>query len=309
MITEQFQLNTTIKMNIKNINPIKINNLKINLHIIDACNYSCKHCFAKFGSTSILGFEKWKSIIDNCIENSNVSEFNIAGGEPMLHPQLMDIVKYIVSKGKRCSLITNGILMNESWIKENAKYFCMIGFSVDSFNKEIMDNLGRTTKQGDKVTLEKFTLFTEVIKEYNKDCVIKVNTVVSSLNFNDNIAKDIKNLQVDKWKVLKMRIFSNGKFDNSDIAISNEEFDEFCAINLGRSSNKSNISEKIKLNNTNVVIEKDVVGGYIFIDSNGDLLDNTNSDSHKSVGSCISKKFNTLFNKINLDEDLYQSRY
>lgn len=284
-------------------------NLKINLHIIDNCNYSCRHCFAKFGSTAILPLDKWKTIIDNCIENSDVNEFNIAGGEPMIHPQLMDIVKYIVSKGKRCSLITNGILMTEKWVIENAQHFCMIGFSIDSFNENLMDLIGRTTRNGNKLTLDKFNTLTDLIKTHNQDCIIKVNSVVTSLNYNDNIAKDLIKLNVDKWKILKMRVFTNATFDNSDIAITNDQFNTFCQINTKTQPQNSFMSEKIKIKNINVVIEKETESAYILIDSNGNLLDNSNTTNYKSLGSCITTNFNQLLPQLNLDHNLYQSRY
>lgn len=31
-----------------NLNNIKETSLKINLHILEPCNYKCKHCFAHF---------------------------------------------------------------------------------------------------------------------------------------------------------------------------------------------------------------------------------------------------------------------
>lgn len=36
--------------------------LKFNLHIIETCNYSCRHCFAHFGSRRVLRFDHWKKI-------------------------------------------------------------------------------------------------------------------------------------------------------------------------------------------------------------------------------------------------------
>ena len=75
-------------------------------------------------------------IVDNCLAGADVSEFNIAGGEPMLYPGLVELAKYIRSKGVKVSLITNGSLMDESWIKNYAGLYETIGFSVDSINDE-----------------------------------------------------------------------------------------------------------------------------------------------------------------------------
>ena len=87
---------------------------KINLHILETCNFKCRQCFSKFGTKETLPVEDWKKIVDNCIAEA---EFNIAGGEPMLYPGLVELVQYIRSKGVKVSLITNGSLMDEEWIK------------------------------------------------------------------------------------------------------------------------------------------------------------------------------------------------
>lgn len=59
---------------------------KINLHILEACNFKCRQCFSKFGTKKLLSVKDWEKIVDNCIAGADVAEFNIAGGEPMLYP-------------------------------------------------------------------------------------------------------------------------------------------------------------------------------------------------------------------------------
>ena len=109
---------------------------EINIHVLEACNFRCRQCFFKFGTKKLLPVEDWKKIIDNCIAGANVTEFNIAGGEPMLYPGLVELVQYIRDKGVKVSLITNGSLMDEEWVKNCAGMFETIGFSVDSINDE-----------------------------------------------------------------------------------------------------------------------------------------------------------------------------
>lgn len=45
--------------------------LKVNLHIIEACNRHCEFCFAKFHCRKALSLEDWKRIVDNIVGNSN----------------------------------------------------------------------------------------------------------------------------------------------------------------------------------------------------------------------------------------------
>lgn len=53
---------------------------KINLHILEACNFKCRQCFSKFGTKKLLSVKDWEKIVDNCIAGADVAEFNIAGG-------------------------------------------------------------------------------------------------------------------------------------------------------------------------------------------------------------------------------------
>lgn len=70
-----------------------------------------------------------------------------------------------------------------------------------------------------------------------------------------------------------------------------------------------NNSELTKCGDMHVVLEKDVQGGYIAIEANGWLFDNTNSDSHKKVIDCCVENFALGIAKLNLDKKLYFSRY
>lgn len=129
---------------------------KVNLHITDTCNCSCRHCFAHFSESKPLSVDDWKRVVDNCISETKVTEFNIAGGEPLLYPALIDLVQYIRDKGIDVSIITNGILMTTEWVKKNASLFKTIGFSIDSFSENTNRELGRMTQNGQWLTRVKF---------------------------------------------------------------------------------------------------------------------------------------------------------
>jgi len=46
-------------------NSKKTAGLKVNLHIVEACNMHCEFCFAKFHCMKSLALEDWKHIVDN----------------------------------------------------------------------------------------------------------------------------------------------------------------------------------------------------------------------------------------------------
>ena len=41
--------------------------LKVNLHIVEACNMHCEFCFAKFHCMKALTLEDWKHVVDNIV--------------------------------------------------------------------------------------------------------------------------------------------------------------------------------------------------------------------------------------------------
>ena len=100
----------------------------------------------------------------------------------MLYPWLMELTKYIRSKGLKASLITNGSLMNEEWIKNYAGMYDTIGFSVDSLNDETNKKIGRCNRRGKTVSTGRIVELCGLIRKYAPGCRIKINTVVSALN-------------------------------------------------------------------------------------------------------------------------------
>lgn len=290
--------------------------IKVNLHILEACNFRCRHCFAKFGEKRMLPVEEWKKIVDNCMASGAVSEFNIAGGEPMLYSGMEELAKYIKEKEAKVSLITNGSRMDEEWVKRYAWMFSTIGFSVDSINADTNKKIGRCDKNGNGVSGEKIVMLCELIKKHAPGCRIKVNTVVSALNKDEDLSGFIASAGINRWKILRMKLFKYGDFSNSDIEISDEKFNKFVKQNVGECPEENpgnkNCCRKYtgEAGTIEVVLEDSLKASYIFIDSNGCLLDNAlDTVTHIAICDCKKEAFTDGLKRLTFDEDLYMSRY
>lgn len=284
--------------------------LKVNLHICEHCNYSCRHCFAKFKCARALGAGMWHIIIDNILSSGAVNEINIAGGEPLLHPQMTSIVDYICERNIPVSLVTNGSLMTEVWIEENGKKFKTVGFSIDSLNPELQRNIGRCSADGSIVSAADFEHKIKLLRQVNPDIKIKINTVVSSINMHDNIAGIIKNWQVDRWKILKMQVFDDGTHCNRGIAVSDEDYDDYFkrAVSIfGIEPDGENIL--YQSGRTEIVAERVLKGGYIMVDANGILVDNTKNASYVKICDCQTDSFTDGLKRLMFDKSLYAARY
>lgn len=286
---------------------------KINLHILEICNYKCEHCFAHFDSQKLLTEKEWEKIVDNCIENTDVEEFNIAGGEPLLYKDLMKLVKYIHKKGKLISIITNGSLISDLWIEENAKYFTTIGFSIDSVDRDTLIKQGRHNNQK-YLSKERFEKICEKIKEINPNCKIKINTVVTKHNLHENLGYIINTLPISRWKILKMDIFQNDSFNNSKISTTNEEYNNFLKENLKSINNVKLVKKTEHCKNYStefgeIICEQDLKATYVMIDSNGYLVDDSLNNNYTKVCNCLTENIQNGLEKLNFDEETYNIRY
>ena len=301
---------------------------KINLHILEACNFKCRQCCSKFGTKKLLSVKDWEKIVDNCIAGADVAEFNIAGGEPMLYPGLVELVQYIRDKGVKVSLITNGSLMDEEWIKSYAGMYETIGFSVDSINDETNRKIGRCDRNGKAIPAGRIVELCGLIRKYAPECRIKINTVVSALNKDEVMSAFIDEIAADKWKILRMKPFKYGSFSNLDIQVSNEEFEEFVERNREKNrekEKKENRKQKekeggkeagtvararVETAKREVIVEPDMKASYVLIDSNGCLLDNAVDEmTPVAVCDCLREDFADGLRRLTLDRERYEARY
>ena len=285
---------------------------KINLHVLEACNFKCRQCFSKFGTEKLLPMEGWKKIVDNCIAGADVDEFNIAGGEPILYPGLAELVKYIRSKGIKVSLITNGSLMDEEWIKNYARLYETIGFSVDSLDDETNKKIGRCDRNGKTIPASRIVKLCGMIRKYAPGCRIKINTVVSALNKDEVMSDFIDEIAADRWKILRMKPFQYDGFSNLDIQVSDAEFLRFVEKNRkkDRKEGGKETGAGAELAEREVVVEPDMRASYVLIDSNGCLLDNAVDEmTPVAVCDCLREDFANGLKKLTLDRKRYEARY
>ncbi len=81
------------------------------LAITESCNSNCKHCrVIKYHSE--VDFGKARQIIDKISKETKI--INITGGEPLLYPQIFQLIRYIKEKTPlKASLSTNGYLLDK----------------------------------------------------------------------------------------------------------------------------------------------------------------------------------------------------
>lgn len=270
--------------------------LKVNLHLTQACNYHCRHCFAMFPEPRDLSPERWKDIISDLAESGLVSAINFAGGEPVFCRGFPEIVSFAHDKGFLLSIITNGsLLRNEKLFpRELFPMISMFGFSIDSLNYDTLRRIGRYDSRGNILGRQGFIDTARLIRELSPSAAVKINTVVSKLNWNERLVDIEEEVPVSRWKFLKMKVFETNGFSNRDLAVTESEFESFVRNNRRRYGE--------------TVVESTMERSYLIIDNAGNLLDNR-GDSYTIIGNLLEEPFGELLSRFSLDDREYSRRY
>ena len=266
--------------------------LKVNLHLTQACNYHCRHCFAMFPEPRDLSPERWKDIISGLAESGLVGAINFAGGEPVFCRGFPEIVSFAHEKGFLLSIITNGsLLRNEKLFpRELFPMLSMFGFSIDSLNYDTLRRIGRYDSRGNILGRRGFIDTARLIRELSPSAAVKINTVVSKLNWNERLVDIEEEVPVSRWKFLKMKVFETKGFSNRDLAVTESEFESFVRNNRRRYGE--------------TVVESTMERSYLIIDNAGNLLDNR-GDSYTIIGNLLEEPFGELLSRFAISRNPY----
>src|SRR5205809_5623126 len=88
-------------------------------HIIPIrrCNLACTYCNEFDDFSPPVAVEEMKKRLD-LLANMGTSIITISGGEPLLHPELDEIIRHIRRRGMIAGMITNGFLLTKERIEQ-----------------------------------------------------------------------------------------------------------------------------------------------------------------------------------------------
>ncbi|MBF0565751.1 MAG: SynChlorMet cassette radical SAM/SPASM protein ScmF [Nitrospirae bacterium] len=115
---------------------------QIYFYIVDGCNLNCRHCwiapvFSSYvESYSVLAVELFNKIIEQAIP-LGLQGVKLTGGEPLLHPQIIEILDIIKSEGLDLTVETNGVLCTPDVAQKISECRnAFVSVSVDGVNSE-----------------------------------------------------------------------------------------------------------------------------------------------------------------------------
>jgi len=113
-----------------NPNELSISPRTVSIAITDSCDLNCSNCYMEKKGN----FLKKNQVFTWCKELDSLGTLDIAlgGGEPTLHPDLIDICKYIWKETKMgVTITTHGYNLTEKFIDEIKNFISILRISID----------------------------------------------------------------------------------------------------------------------------------------------------------------------------------
>lgn len=105
------------------------------------CNLNCLHCYVptNIGNSVELHTEDVFQVISELVD-MKIPLLILSGGEPLLRPDILDIIKFASECGLRVGLSTNGTLINRNMVRRLAEAgVAYIGISLDGASRYTHD--------------------------------------------------------------------------------------------------------------------------------------------------------------------------
>lgn len=218
----------------------------VNYFISRKCNYSCKFCFHTQKTTHHLTLGQARLGLA-LLKQAGTQKINFAGGEPFLHPELLGELCRVSFEefDMAVSIISNGSLITQEWMEKYGRYVDVLGVSIDSFDDATNAAIGRgetsTNAGSNNVRATSSAIRNKhvdrilQVREWcrQQDIIFKVNTVVCSLNWQEDMSQEIRKLDPQRWKAFQVLLLENENVgeaamrDARPLVVSDEQFQAF----------------------------------------------------------------------------------
>ncbi len=232
------------------------------------CNFKCSHCYVKAPNTESkdrLTLENVRDIAQQ-FDKLNAWEVGIQGGEPLLFPDLEDLIRCLDVHRFYVCVITNGYFMTDDTAKKLADLGVdRVAVSIDGFNENDHDAL--RNKRG---SYTKCLQALECVK--NAGLTAAINMVIGHYNvWSEQFVPFVQFAQENGYQVVMNPATPTGNWVNKHEIMLTEEDSEYL-LNLRK---EYPVLMRDSWDFTDTKREKvwgDPSGNLYFVTSNGDIL-------------------------------------
>ena len=201
---------------------------EISIEILQRCPNRCIYCSSHSNpqATHIIPFEIIKNVIDDA-KSLGCKTVCLSGGEPFLHPQILDIISYIAKLQLICYVYTSGIYMKDEvysslpneYIEAIRGMVDKVIFNVEADSSALYDQIMGTDVGG-----------FDMMKKSINDCVssglvVETHVVPMQVNFKHlkSIFEMCYQLGVSKVSILRLVLQGRALVNLSLVKLTGED--------------------------------------------------------------------------------------
>lgn len=270
----------------------------VNYHITNRCNYQCAYCFGKFNrqkNPTLADAKKVVESIASYFAENNITDgrINFAGGEPTLYAYFDKLIAYTSSLGIRVSIVTNGSMLTSERIRNWQGKVSCIGISIDSIDRDTNLTIGRCCINN-VISPAQWRKLAKTV--HGCGIALKINTVVSRLNLDQDLSKLYRELSPDKIKLFQMHLIDGINDQAKAYEIAESEFESFC--------------ERHKAFQSVIVTEPygSMENSYLMVNPEGKIQLNDNG-SYKTFGDLKTHPLSEILKNVPMNSEKFGSRY
>lgn len=270
------------------------------VEITELCNLKCVYCYNEASPYKgrHMPLKDVKKIFETLSENG-VTVLEISGGEPMIHPNIIEILEEAFKYFNWVAIISNGVYFPKNILpvlKDNRKKFGGIQISIDGSNEEVSEKMRQV-----KNTFSKTMDTIKYLKE--NDFLVRVVIVLTEDNVEDieNTCNLMRKEGIKHFGISISEEWGRGKNIENESNILGKSYKSYFKAKYG--DLLRNINEKYRdivfndkvLKNVNISEIKNCGAGWqtIAVTPNGDV--EICAPAKIKIGNIFSQDYKDIF--------------
>lgn len=173
--------------------------LNVSWHLWPDCDLECTYCYATFRDIPrTLSRDEALRVLD-LFHEAGTEKVTFVGGEPLLCPHIEELIAHAKSIGLVTMLVTNGTRLVGERLRRIVPLLDWVSLSIDASTPELMAEMGRGNAAFWKHCIRCWRALAE-----HPHLRLKVNTVVTRQNLQDDMCALIRELRPSRWKVFQV---------------------------------------------------------------------------------------------------------
>lgn len=238
--------------------PVPIN---VSWHLWPDCNLKCTYCYATFRDIPDVLDEAGAIEVLDRLQQAGTEKVTFVGGEPTMCPHLPVLIKHAKEIGLVTMLVTNGTKLDPAYRAQIVPYLDWVSLSIDAADPDTMALMGRGNAKFHGLCLRRWEELAAT-----PHLRLKINTVVTRQNLNDDMRALIRQLRPDRWKVFQvLPVIGQNDGEVEPLLVSKQEFDDW--VQRHRELDEEGIGPVAEDN-------RDLTGTYLMLDALGRFFHN-----------------------------------